>query len=133
VLVEETDRDWVWGQLGQGASAVLAVSAPVEEVAAAIEAATSGLVVLSRGLAGSTAADEVAGSVADPTPEPLTPRERVVLEMLAAGLANKELARQLAVSEHTVKYHLSSIFGKLGAATRTEAVMKALRHGLIVL
>jgi DNA-binding NarL/FixJ family response regulator len=136
VLVEEADREWVWGLLSQGASAVLAASAPVEELVAAINAATHGLVVLSSGLTGvigATGADEVAGSAAGLTPEPLTPRERAVLEMLAAGLANKELARQLAVSEHTVKYHLSSIFGKLGATSRTEAVMKALRHGLIVL
>src|SRR5216683_2649955 len=65
--------------------------------------------------------------------EPLTRREREVLQMLAAGLANKEIAARLAISDHTVKFHVASILGKLGASTRTEAVSAGIRRGLVLL
>jgi DNA-binding NarL/FixJ family response regulator len=65
--------------------------------------------------------------------EPLTAREREVLQMLARGRGNKEIAAILKISEHTVKFHVASIMGKLGASTRTEAVSLALQHGLILL
>ena len=63
--------------------------------------------------------------------ESLTPRERDVLVLLADGAGNREIASHLDISEHTVKFHLSAIYGKLGASTRTDAVRKALRSGLI--
>jgi DNA-binding CsgD family transcriptional regulator len=63
--------------------------------------------------------------------EGLTPREREVLTLLADGLHNREIAGRMGVSEHTVKFHLGAIFGKLGASTRTEAVQKGLRLGMI--
>lgn len=63
--------------------------------------------------------------------EDLTPREHEVLTLLADGLHNREIAERLGVSEHTVKFHLGAIFGKLGASTRTEAVQKGLRMGVI--
>ena len=63
--------------------------------------------------------------------EPLTRREHEVLVLLADGLRNREIATRLAISEHTIKFHLAAIFGKLGASSRTEAVRKALRLGLI--
>src|SRR5205809_3626630 len=70
----------------------------------------------------------------DETPaEPLTPRERQVLELLAEGLPNKAIADQLGISDQTVKFHVSSISGKLGAANRTDAVRRAVRRGLITL
>jgi DNA-binding NarL/FixJ family response regulator len=65
--------------------------------------------------------------------EDLTPREHDVLALLADGLGNREIADRLGVSEHTVKFHLASIFGKLGASTRTEAVRKALELGLFAI
>jgi len=63
--------------------------------------------------------------------EALTPREREVLTLVADGLQNREIAVRLGVSEHTVKFHLGTIFGKLGASTRTEAVRKGLSTGVI--
>jgi DNA-binding NarL/FixJ family response regulator len=67
----------------------------------------------------------------DLLPEPLTPRERDVLELVAEGLSNHGVASRLGVSDETVKFHLSAIFGKLGASNRTDAVRQAIRRGLI--
>ena len=69
----------------------------------------------------------------DPVVEPLTTRELDVLTALADGLSNKAIAARLGISDETVKFHLSAIFGKLGASNRTDAVRQALRKGLIVL
>ena len=63
--------------------------------------------------------------------EQLTPREHEVLVLVADGLRNREIATRLGISEHTVKFHLAAVFGKLGASSRTEVVRKALRLGLI--
>lgn len=63
--------------------------------------------------------------------EALTAREHEVLALVADGLPNRDIAKALSISEHTVKFHLASIFGKLGASTRTEAVHRGLRHGVI--
>ena len=65
--------------------------------------------------------------------ESLTPREIEVLELLAEGLANKAIAARLGISDQTVKFHVAAISGKLGAATRTDAVRRAVRRGLITL
>lgn len=84
------------------------------------------------------AAVESAGALqpdleADVVQEALTPREIEVLELLAEGLPNKAIAARLDISDQTVKFHVSSICGKLGAANRTEAVRRAVRGGLITL
>src|SRR5436853_232069 len=68
-----------------------------------------------------------------PIVEALTPRELDVLELLADGLSNKSIAHRLGISDQTVKFHVASICGKLGAANRTDAVRRALRRGLISL
>jgi len=69
----------------------------------------------------------------DPSPEALTPREVQVLELVAEGLSNKTIADRLGISDQTVKFHIASISGKLGAANRTDAVRRAVRRGLIAL
>ncbi len=67
----------------------------------------------------------------DPEPEPLTPREAEVLDLISKGLPNKEIAGRLFVTERTVKFHVSSLLHKLDAGNRTEAVSVAVRRGLI--
>lgn len=67
----------------------------------------------------------------DPPLEALTAREHDVLALVADGLSNRDIAGRLGISEHTVKFHLASIFGKLGVSTRTEAVQRGLRLGVI--
>jgi DNA-binding CsgD family transcriptional regulator len=75
--------------------------------------------------------------VADPPPgtpvliEPLTAREHEVLALVADGLRNREIAERLGITEHTVKFHLAAVFGKLGATSRTDAVRLGFRLGLI--
>jgi DNA-binding NarL/FixJ family response regulator len=78
-------------------------------------------------------ADQPASRLPADLAEPLTPREKEVLQMLASGLANKEIASRLAISEHTVKFHVASILGKFGAGSRTEAVAIGIRSGLVLL
>ena len=70
---------------------------------------------------------------ADEELETLTPREREVLQLIARGYLYKEIAARLGISEHTVKFHVSSVLAKLGASTRTEAVSRGYREGLILL
>jgi DNA-binding NarL/FixJ family response regulator len=65
--------------------------------------------------------------------EPLTAREREVLELLGQGLSNRQIAERLRISEHTAKFHVAAVSGKLGAASRTEAVSRGVRRGLITL
>jgi DNA-binding NarL/FixJ family response regulator len=65
--------------------------------------------------------------------EPLTPREIEVLELLAEGLPNREIGGRLGISDQTVKFHVASISGKLGATNRTDAVRRAVRRGLVTL
>ena len=77
-------------------------------------------------------APPAASEVLDDSPiEVLTPRERDVLELLAEGMSNKAIAARLQISDQTVKFHVASISGKLGASNRTEAVRRALRRGLL--
>jgi len=69
----------------------------------------------------------------DAPPESLTPREREVLDLLAQGLTNRQIAERLGISEHTAKFHVAAVSGKLGAASRTDAVTRGVRRGLVTL
>jgi DNA-binding NarL/FixJ family response regulator len=105
--------------------ALLPLSATADQIIAATEAASAGLLVMH--------ADHAGVLDAGPSEDPLTPREREVLQMLAAGLGNKEIASRLHISDHTAKFHVSQILAKLGAASRTEAVSIGMRRGLVPL
>ncbi|MEM6283186.1 MAG: response regulator transcription factor [Chloroflexota bacterium] len=112
---------------------VLVRNAPPGKLVAALNSTTEGLISLDPQLAAGLS------PVPRPTPLPnmpeesLTPRENEVLNLLAEGLPNKTIALRLTISEYTVKFHVNSILTKLGAASRTEAVVRATRLGLITL
>jgi DNA-binding NarL/FixJ family response regulator len=108
-----------------GIQAALPRNAPPRQIVAAIQAVAAGLIAMPAGESGSLLA------VTDGNVERLTPREIDVLEMLAEGLSNKMIAYRLSISEHTAKYHVNSILAKLNAGTRTEAVMRGVRLGLV--
>ena len=120
--------------LQAGIRALLPSEISTDQLAAALQAAASGLVVLHPAEIPTafTAAAPASQPLAE-LPEPLTRREREVLQMLAAGLANKEIAARLNISDHTAKFHVAAILGKLGASTRTEAVALGIRRGLVLL
>ena len=110
---------------------VVPPDAPPEELAAATAAVAQGLIVLPKPLT-----EQLLQGPAVPVEElaePLTAREREVLELLGRGLSNRLIARELHISEHTVKFHISSLYSKLEVNNRTEAVSQGARHGLISL
>jgi DNA-binding NarL/FixJ family response regulator len=117
-----------------GIKGILPHDVSAKELVEAIRAVAEGLIVLSPEFAALLATDDSDESVAelDPMLEPLTPREQDVLSMMAEGLLNKEIADRLHISEHTVKFHVSSIMGKLDASSRTEAVMRGIRSGIVI-
>ena len=120
--------------LGSGLRAILPRYATPEEIIAAIQAAATGLVALHPDIFDSMLSRIRPGqqSELDPSGQILTPREIEVLRMIAEGLGNKEIASKLSISDHTVKFHISSIFAKLSASNRAEAVTLGIRHGLIM-
>ncbi len=133
VLVSgETQPAWTVEALRLGVRAVLSRDVSPGEVLAAVEAAGHGMAVVDPGeLEGLLAASNAPAMASEPSV--LTPRELEVLRMMAEGAANKNIAWKLGISEHTVKFHVSSIMNKLGAASRTEAVATGVRRGLILL
>jgi DNA-binding NarL/FixJ family response regulator len=115
-----------------GAAGYLLKGTPREELFAAVRTVAGGGSLLAP-VATSAVLRRVRGE-STPTPTPaLTPRERMVLEQLARGLGNKQIAAALGISERTVKFHVSSVFTKLEATNRTEAVTRAVQAGLITL
>ncbi|TAM81933.1 MAG: response regulator transcription factor [Acidobacteria bacterium] len=135
LLVRNLASESIAEGLRDGVKAVLPAGLTAAEIVAAIEAAAAGLVVLdgigAEGLVHSAA--PVSGGDVKPLIEALTPREIEVLRLVAVGLGNREVASRLKISEHTVKFHVASLMGKLGAASRTEAVTLGIRHGLILI
>ena len=134
-LTDDAQTSWVIDTLSQGVQALLPRTATAEEILAGVSAAAAGLVVLHPDIAESLLSINLS-PVRPLTTEPLqalTSREIEVLEMLALGLGNKAIAHRLTISEHTVKFHISSIFTKLNASSRTEAVTLGIRQGLIML
>jgi DNA-binding NarL/FixJ family response regulator len=121
------------GELTWGA---LPVNATENELQFGIQALAEGLWVgspalVSKILARSPAQD--LDETEDNLVQPLTAREIEVLQLAAQGLANKQIAAHLGISEHTIKFHLSALYAKLGVASRTEAVRAGARRGLVVL
>jgi two-component system, NarL family, nitrate/nitrite response regulator NarL len=143
VALVQDDRDGMRA-LAHGAAGVLASPAPPERIVLAARTVLGGLVALDPAVAAGSvpANDEAAGedfrrddqAPMDAAPvEALTRRELEVLRLMAQGLANKQIAERLAISEHTAKFHVHIILGKLTTQSRTEAVVRAARLGLIVI
>jgi len=133
-LIDNPSAAWTAKALRSGVKSILPLEASGEEISSAIQAANAGLVLLDPEIA-EALSERVPGatSLVVHSREELTARELEVLAMLAEGLANREIADRLRVSDHTIKFHISSILDKLGASTRTEAVTLGLRMGLILL
>jgi DNA-binding NarL/FixJ family response regulator len=132
LLAAEPHGAWTVPFRRAGVRGVLRDDATAEELTAAVAATMAGLVVLHpaaliarpAGMAGSRGVSEGTG---------LTPRELEILEMMAEGMSNRRIAIRLGISGYTVKFHVASVLGKLGAASRTEAVTLGVRQGLISL
>ena len=135
VLADDARSALAAGRLRPGVRAVLPRAASPAEIVAAVHAAALGLAVFHPDGLASLRSTAVAPARTDPDvlDQPLTPRETEVLAMMAEGLGNKRIAARLAISSHTVKFHVGSILAKLGARSRTEAVTIGVRRGLILI
>jgi DNA-binding NarL/FixJ family response regulator len=134
LLADQPDQAQVEQAFKNGVRAVLPREISTQQLLAALQAVAAGLIVVHPAEVG-TLLPTLTSSTTEIAPlvEPLTKREREVLQMLATGLGNKEIAARLAISDHTAKFHVASILGKLSASTRAEAVAIGIRHGLILL
>lgn len=135
VVANDTSGAWVSEALRAGARGIVTRDATPAEIVTAVEAAAAGLVTLPAEVATAlVSANRPTTAVrAANAAQPLTRRELEVLGMLAEGLANKNIAARLGISEHTVKTHVASILAKLDAYSRAEAVAVGVRRGLILL
>ncbi|MGB9377474.1 MAG: response regulator transcription factor [Mycobacteriales bacterium] len=125
VLTSFAGRESVLSVVRAGVSGYLLKDVGPAELADALRAVHDGGVPLHPAVAAT-----VLASVTEPAPDPLTPRETEVLRLLARGLSNRLIARELVLSEKTVKVHVSAILAKLGVADRTQAAVLAVRRGL---
>jgi DNA-binding NarL/FixJ family response regulator len=126
VLTMYAGDEQLFGALEAGASAFVAKDAPAEDVVSAARHA----VVSPRSFSASDLADAMRRRLTPSGPQ-LSPREREVLQLLSDGLGVAAIARQLFISESTTKTHISKLYEKLGAANRAQALMAAMRLGLI--
>lgn len=135
VLTTYDDDEWVFDALHSGASGYLLKDTPPRDLIAAIKGTASGKAFLDPAVAGKILTDyqRRPAAASKPTQFRITDRERELLRLLASGLSNGEIAQQLFLSEGTVRNYTSELFKKLGVSDRTQAVVIALRHGLVSL
>lgn len=128
VLEKLQPQTLAWGLLPEDASP--------NEIIGAVHALAQGLIVVHPSFANriiTSSGTLLDANRLEPLDEPLTAREREVLQWLGQGLSNRQIAVRLDISEHTVKFHVSAIYAKLGVASRAEAVRVAARRGLLIL
>ena len=125
------DVDYAADVWATGARGLLRREADAESLAAALRSVAQGLASFDPALAAALIPPQ--DQAPTPPAEELTPRELEVLRLVAQGLPNKAIAQRLDISEHTIKFHVNAILGKLGVQSRTEAVVHATRLGLILL
>jgi DNA-binding NarL/FixJ family response regulator len=133
VLADSPEPQWVSAALHAGVNAILTREVTREELRIAISAAEAGLILLHPTSANMLAHSNPIQNDSAEFVETLTSREQEVLRLVSEGLGNREIGGRLNISEHTVKFHISSILGKLGAASRAEAVSQGIRRGLITI
>ena len=136
VLIDEPSVGWTSRALQAGVRAILPRESSENEILSAVLAADRGLILLdpevTKDLASRTRAVTSTPENTADSLEELTPREVEVLRLMAEGFGNKQIAARLGISDHTVKFHISSILAKLSVSSRTEAVTQGIRMGLIV-
>lgn len=130
LVVDPRDAD---ASLRMGARGVLFRDGDTDRIGAAVHAVVSGMVVVDQPFRGGLRNHDGRPEPRGRRPPSLSPRELQVLELLAAGRSNKEVAVKLDISEHTAKFHVNALLEKLGATTRTEVVVQAIRSGLLTL
>jgi NarL family two-component system response regulator YdfI len=128
LLLTEPGGAWTPQIRRAGVRAVMPVDAPAAELTAALRAVSQGLIVLHPDAVRAAAP---VSSLEAHAPGALTSRELEIVDMMTEGLSNQMIARRLGISRHTVKFHVASILGKLQASSRTEAVVTAVRRGLV--
>lgn len=131
LLMEDWQSAPIADLLRSGVQGILPDDATADEIIGTLQTVALGLTVLHPDIATPLLLSLPSNSPISPTS--LTPREIEVLQMLAEGLGNKAIARRLTISEHTVKFHIGSIFSKLNASSRTEAAILGARQGFILL
>jgi DNA-binding NarL/FixJ family response regulator len=133
IVALASDHGAVSQALSFGASALLPAAVDAETLAAALRASARGLVTIARpDLATLLPQEERIDPARQAPAEALTPREVEVLQWMARGLTNRQIARRLQISEHTVKFHAGAVLGKLNARSRAEAVARAIGLGWIL-
>lgn len=140
LLASPSQASQIMGSLGQADDegetprpyGLLLRQAPIDKVLTALRAVLGGLLAIDPALRAALNTPVAPPTRADVQENP-TPRELEVLRLLAEGLPNKLIARQLGITDHTVKYHVNAIMGKLGAQSRTDAVVRATRAGWLTL
>jgi DNA-binding NarL/FixJ family response regulator len=132
-LIDNPASGWLRAALRAGVHAFIFRNPDYEELELAIMAAAAGMVLLHPSSAHALATPGLPSSGLLEHVEHLTAREGQVLRLISEGLGNKAIAGRLAISEHTAKFHTSSILGKLGVASRAEAVTEGIRKGLIAI
>lgn len=134
VLTAYDDEQYIYALLDAGAAGYLLKTVGGEELARSIYAVAEGESVLHPSVAAKVFKRVTSGAGGRPDAggvDQLTERELAVLRLAARGLSNKMIARDLDLSDRTVQVHLSNVFGKLGVGSRTEAVITALRRGIV--
>jgi DNA-binding NarL/FixJ family response regulator len=133
ILTAYDDDPFVLAALAAGANGYILKTAEADEIVAAVRAVREGQSALDPVIARKLMSHVAGTSRQDRPVEPLTPREREVLDRVAQGLTNRAIGLQLGISNRTVQGHLANVFAKLGVNSRTEDVTRALQLGLIQL
>jgi DNA-binding NarL/FixJ family response regulator len=133
VLTTYDDDEWVFDALRSGAAGYLLKDTPPRDLITSIKGTLMGKTFLDPSIAGKVVSDyqKHPGTTAPPSQFRISDREQELLKLLASGLSNSEIAHQLYLSEGTVRNYTSELFRKLGVSDRTQAVVIALRYGLV--